>query len=107
MNNYDFPSAEANDSFIGEKWFIRDDLNLSAEALAQLAALQTGRRLCRRPSPAGTRASIMPPSACDLLFVGITRTRKALTITWNTGRGAATEATPLIGSAHLVGRRAG
>ena len=42
VNNYDFPSAEANDSFIGEKWFIRDDLNLSAEALAQLTALHAG-----------------------------------------------------------------
>ena len=31
-----------------------------------------------------------------LLYVGITRARKALTITWNTGRGTATEATPLI-----------
>jgi len=31
-----------------------------------------------------------------LLYVGITRARKALTITWNTGRGDATEATPLL-----------
>ena len=47
VNNYDFPSADPNDSFIGEKWFIRDDLNLSAEALAQLAALQAGGSLQR------------------------------------------------------------
>ena len=38
----------------------------------------------------------MPAERLRLLYVGITRARKALTITWNTGRGAATEATPLI-----------
>ena len=30
------PRPKPSDSFIGEKWFIRDDLNLAAEALAQL-----------------------------------------------------------------------
>ncbi|MCY3917342.1 MAG: ATP-dependent helicase [Chloroflexi bacterium] len=95
VNNYDFPSAEANDSFIGEKWFIRDDLNLSAEALAQLAALQTGSAY--QEGAASLHARIdYAAERLRLLYVGITRARKALTITWNTGRGAATEATPLI-----------
>ena len=95
VNNYDFPSADANDSFIGEKWFIRDDLNLSAEALAQLAALQTGSAY--REGQASLNARIdYAAERLRLLYVGITRARKALTITWNTGRGAATEATPLL-----------
>ncbi len=95
VNNYDFPSADANDSFIGEKWFIRDDLNLSAEALAQLAALQTGSAY-REGRPSLNARIDYAAERLRLLYVGITRARKALTITWNTGRGAATEATPLI-----------
>lgn len=95
VNNYDFPSADANDSFIGEKWFIRDDLNLSAEALAQLEALQSAGAY--REGDASLEARIdYAAERLRLLYVGITRARKALTITWNTGRGAATEATPLI-----------
>ena len=95
VNNYDFPSADPNDSFIGEKWFIRDDLNLSAEALAQLAALGDG-SACHEGSASLDARIDYAAERLRLLYVGITRARKALTITWNTGRGTATEATPLI-----------
>jgi len=95
VNNYDFPSAEANDSFIGEKWFIRDDLNLSAEALAQLAALQDGSAYREGQASLSARFDYAA-ERLRLLYVGITRARVALTITWNTGRGTATEATPLL-----------
>ena len=40
VNAYDFPSALPGDNFIGEPWYIRDGLNLAAEALAQLEAVQ-------------------------------------------------------------------
>ena len=40
VNAYDFPSALPGDRFIGESWYIRDGLNLAAEALAQLEAVQ-------------------------------------------------------------------
>ena len=91
VNNYDFPSADPNDSFIGEKWFIRDDLNLSAEALAQLEGS------AYREGQASLNARIdYAAERLRLLYVGITRARKALTITWNTGRGTSTEATPLL-----------
>ena len=93
VNNYDFPSAEPNDSFIGEKWFIRDDLNLSAEALAQLGALQSGAEYQEGFASLDARIEYAA-ERLRLLYVGITRARKALTITWNTGRrGDATEAT--------------
>ncbi len=95
VNNYDFPSADANDSFIGEKWFIRDDLNLTAEALAQLAALQAGDSYEEGLASLNARIDYAA-ERLRLLYVGITRARKALTITWNTGRGTATEATPLL-----------
>ena len=94
-NNYDFPSAEPNDSFIGEKWFIRDDLNLSAEALAQLEALQEASGYIEGAASLNARIDYAA-ERLRLLYVGITRARKALTITWNTGRGTATEATPLL-----------
>ncbi len=43
VNNYDFPALQGYDNYISEKWFLRDGLNLEAEALAQLtAALSTG-----------------------------------------------------------------
>jgi len=94
-NNYDFPSAEPNDSFIGEKWFIRDDLNLSAEALAQLEALRDAGGYIEGAASLNARIDYAA-ERLRLLYVGITRARKALTITWNTGRGTATEATPLL-----------
>lgn len=95
VNDYDFPSAEPNDSFIGEKWFIRDNLNMSAEALAQLACLQTGGAYHEGDASLEARFDYAA-ERLRLLYVGITRARKALTITWNTGRGAATEATPVV-----------
>ncbi len=95
INNYDFPSAEPNDDFIGEKWFIRDDLNLSAEALAQLAALRDGSDYGEGTASLKARIEYAA-ERLRLLYVGITRARRALTITWNTGRGNATEATPLL-----------
>ena len=39
VNAYDFPSALPGDNFIGEPWYIRDGLNLAAEALAGLEAV--------------------------------------------------------------------
>lgn len=94
-NNYDFPSAEPNDSFIGERWFIRDNLNLSAEARAQLAALESGEPYQEGGASLDARVEYAA-ERLRLLYVGITRARKALTITWNAGRGDATEATPLL-----------
>lgn len=95
INSYDFPSADPDDSFIGEKWFIRDDLNLSAEALAQLAALQN--REAYHEGFASLDARIdYAAERLRLLYVGITRARKELIITWNTGRGSAREAAPLL-----------
>ncbi len=94
-NNYDFPSADPHDSFIGEKWFIRDSLNLSAEALAQLHALRSGEAYDEGEATLDARIDYAA-ERLRLLYVGITRARKELTITWNTGRGEATEATALI-----------
>ena len=94
-NNYDFPSADPNDSFIGEKWFVRDDLNLAAEALAQLDALQEGEPYTEGFASLDARLDYAA-ERLRLLYVGITRAREQLIITWNTGRGDSTEAMPLL-----------
>jgi DNA helicase-2/ATP-dependent DNA helicase PcrA len=96
VNNYSFPSAMAHDEYLPEKWFVRDGLNLEAEMLAQLMAL-----LEDAPYREGiaTRESRLEYAAerLRLLFVGITRAKQDLMITWNTGRrGQALPAAPLI-----------
>lgn len=95
VNNYDFPSADPNDSYIGEKWFIRDSLNLAEECLAQLNALRTGETYKEGEATLASRIEYAA-ERLRLLYVGITRARKELIITWNMGRGEATEATPLV-----------
>lgn len=96
VNNYDFPSANPHDSFIGEKWFIRDKLNLSAEVLAQLAALHGDETYQEGNATLAARIGYAA-ERLRLLYVGITRARKELIVTWNTGRrGDSVEATPLV-----------
>ncbi len=97
VNNYNFPSAQPHDQFIAEKWFVRDRLNLEAEALAQLEALDSD--AAGYEEGEATRQARLEYAAerLRLLYVGITRAKKELIITWNTGRrGDQQPATPLI-----------
>lgn len=99
VNNYDFPSGTGYDRYISEKWFLRDRLNLEAEALAQLdAAFSTDEYAWYEEGAATQQARLAYISErIRLLFVGITRARKELVITWNTGRqGDAQPAIPLV-----------
>jgi DNA helicase-2/ATP-dependent DNA helicase PcrA len=99
VNNYDFPSGMEYDRFISEKWFVRDRLNLEAEALAQLDAAIATDEYAWYEEGAPTRKARQEYIAerLRLLFVGITRARKELVITWNTGRqGEAQPAIPLV-----------
>jgi DNA helicase-2/ATP-dependent DNA helicase PcrA len=98
-NNYDYPSAQPNDQFIAEKWFIRDRLNLSAETLEQLkVALLPNKDHWYREGEATINARYdYVMERLRLLYVGITRARKNLIITWNTGRkGDLLPALPLV-----------
>jgi DNA helicase-2/ATP-dependent DNA helicase PcrA len=86
-NNYNFPSGSDEDYFISERWFIRDDINLPAETLANLESMILDNQ---QAPPIGVASA----SARDeyvrerlrLLYVAITRAKKELIITWNTGR---------------------
>jgi DNA helicase-2/ATP-dependent DNA helicase PcrA len=87
VNNYNFPSAQPHDSYISEKWFIRDQLNLEAEALAQLKALNDENPAAYVEGAATLQARAdYAAERLRLLYVGITRARKELVITWNSGR---------------------
>ena len=90
VNNYDFPSGLPHDQFIAEKWFVRDRLNLEAEALAQLEAVLSEGTLgiyeYEERDPTQEARLEYAAERLRLLYVGITRAKKELIITWNTGR---------------------
>jgi DNA helicase-2/ATP-dependent DNA helicase PcrA len=86
VNNYDFPSALPHDQFISEKWFVRDRLNLEAEALAQLDALRSPDKVYEEGTATREARLEYVSERLRLLYVGITRAKKELIITWNTGR---------------------
>jgi DNA helicase-2/ATP-dependent DNA helicase PcrA len=86
VNNYDFPSAEPHDYYRGESWFIRDRLNLEAEAIAQVELLKNDQLNTYLPGAATEKARLdYAAERLRLLYVGITRAKKELIITWNTG----------------------
>lgn len=112
VNNYDFPSNMPNDRFISEKWFVRSGLDLSAEALAQLSALGGSRLLASRPpnseydwyeEGAATMRSRLDyvKERLRLFYVGITRAKRDLIVTWNSGRQG--DATPSLALSELMG----
>ncbi len=94
VNNYNFPAGLPHDAFLSEKWFVRDQLNLQAESLAQLKAAVEGRlqgqgeaRLRYEEGEATREARVdYAGERMRLLYVGITRARRALIVTWNAGR---------------------
>lgn len=87
-NNYDYPSGIGDEDYYSEKYYLKDRLNLQAETLSQLQALVKD-----TPQPAGTPGEETLDARNDfirerlrLLYVGITRARRSLTVTWNTGK---------------------
>jgi DNA helicase-2/ATP-dependent DNA helicase PcrA len=100
VSNYDFPSGMEYDRFIAEKWFVRGSLNLESEALAQLeAANSTDEYHWYQESQASQEARLdYVRERLRLFYVGITRARKNLIVTWNTGRSKypAQPALPLV-----------
>ncbi len=99
VNSYDFPSGQPNERYFSERWFVRAGLNLEAETLAQLeAALSTGEYEFYTEGAATQSARLdYVRERLRLLYVGITRAKKELVLTWNTGRqGDQTPAMPFV-----------
>ncbi len=103
VNNYDFPSNMPNDRFISEKWFVRSGLNLEAEALAQLTALGSTSEYDWYEEGAATMRSRLGyvKERLRLLYVGVTRAKRDLIVTWNSGRQG--DATPSLAMSELMG----
>jgi len=86
-NNYNFPSGAASDSYISEKWFIRDQLNLPAETIACLESLADPKKTLPPEGKASASArDEYIRERLRLFYVSITRAKQDLIITWNTGR---------------------
>ncbi|MDE0071838.1 MAG: ATP-dependent helicase [Caldilineaceae bacterium] len=87
LSEYDFPGGGDDDMYRGERWYVRDSLNLTAEALAQTEQLHMG-TLDEFTDGQATRQARREVAAerLRLLYVGITRARRELILTYNTGR---------------------
>jgi len=107
VNNYDFPSGMLGDPYISEKWFIRDKLNIEAETLSQLRALfTTGEyQWYEEGNPTQEARLDYARERLRLLYVGITRAKKELVITCNSGRKG--ESRPSIPLTELYSYREG
>jgi DNA helicase-2/ATP-dependent DNA helicase PcrA len=88
VNNYDFPSGMQNDQYISEKWFAKNHLNLEAEATAQLQNALTRNEFEWHPEGEATQQARIDyiRERLRLFYVGITRAKRDLVITWNSGR---------------------
>ena len=87
VNNYSFPAAHEADRFIAEKWFVRDRLNLQAETRRQVELMMAGKPEEYKEGEATRQARLdYAAERLRLLYVGITRARRDLIITWNVGR---------------------
>jgi DNA helicase-2/ATP-dependent DNA helicase PcrA len=86
VNNYNFPSAEPHDYYRGESWFVHDQLNLEAEAIAQLELLHRQKLAEYVVGEATEKARVdYAAERLRLFYVGITRAKQELIVTWNSG----------------------
>ena len=97
VSNYDFPSGQPHDDYYSEKWFVRGNLNLEAETLAQLSAISDEDEPYVEGEATREARYELVCERLRLLYVGITRARRELVIGWNSGRGHNNQAAaPLI-----------
>jgi Superfamily I DNA and RNA helicases len=90
LNDFTFPFALGTDYYLGQKAYVRNGLILTEEALGQLDALSQdtiSEYDVYEEGQATTKARIkIAAERLRLLFVGITRAKRGLQLSWNTGR---------------------
>ena len=97
VNNYNFPSGDLEDSYIAEKWFVRDQLNLPSEALAQLNSIMGQGSIPYKEGESTLNSRLeYIRERLRLLYVSITRAKQELVITWNTGYNSKYSAAPSL-----------
>ena len=87
VNSYNFPGGSDDERYRGESFYARDRLNLVAETLEQLSQVQMG-TLDEYVEGKATQRARRDTAAerLRLFYVGITRARRELIVTYNTGR---------------------
>ena len=86
-NNYDYPGGTDDESFASERWYITDRRNLEAELLYDLESLRvehSGGIMLRSYDKQNARDEVAR-ERLRLFYVGLTRAKRSLTISWNTG----------------------
>jgi DNA helicase-2/ATP-dependent DNA helicase PcrA len=88
VNNYDFPSGMAADQYQAEKWFYNYPINLEAETLAQLDVISLPDQFSWVDEGEATLRARLDyvRERLRLFYVGITRAKSDLIVTWNSGR---------------------
>jgi DNA helicase-2/ATP-dependent DNA helicase PcrA len=100
VNNYDFPSGDPEDTYLPEKWFIRgspnlgdpadhaNHLNLQAEVLDQFEVAYDPDMFQWYKEGLGTYKARLDyiRERLRLFYVGITRAKEDLIISYNTGK---------------------
>jgi DNA helicase II / ATP-dependent DNA helicase PcrA len=99
VNNYNFPSLAEFDEYVSEKWFVKDRRNLEAEVIQRIRTIlpdgQINENDLTHEATHQARVEFCA-ERLRLLYVGITRARAELIITWNNGkRNNCVEALPL------------
>lgn len=95
VTSFDFPSGLADDEYVAERWYLRDRLNLEAEALGQLRAAAGGPDYAEGAPTRQARLDYAR-ERLRLLYVALTRARRELIVSWNTGRRDDRELTPAL-----------
>ena len=87
-SNAYFPSAHPEDPYFSQRYFIRDGLDVGAEAQAQLYMTMDDDPFGGFDEGSPTRQARLDDAAESLrtFYVGITRARRQLIVTYNTGR---------------------
>ncbi|MEM7531683.1 MAG: ATP-dependent helicase [Chloroflexota bacterium] len=87
VNDFSFPSGSETEKYRGERWYIRDNMNLLAESIAQIKQLHMGSLDDYQVGEATMEGRIdLGAERLRLLYVGVTRARRELILTYNTGR---------------------